>query len=84
MYANDVSTDFRLPDFTITYEGDTWYWEHLGMLSVPSYEEAWERKKAWYQSNGWLDQVVTSEDGSDGSINVPTNERTAGDRILDF
>ena len=54
------------------------------MLSVPSYEEAWERKKAWYQSNGWLDQVVTSEDGSDGSINVPTNERTAGDRILDL
>jgi hypothetical protein len=24
--------DFRLPDFTVSYEVDTWYWEHLGML----------------------------------------------------
>lgn len=39
LYANDDSTDFRLPGFTNTYEGDTWYWEHLGMLSVPSYAE---------------------------------------------
>jgi hypothetical protein len=25
--------DFRLPDFTVSYGGDTFYWEHLGMLS---------------------------------------------------
>ncbi len=21
-------------DFTVSYEGDTFYWEHLGMLSI--------------------------------------------------
>ena len=26
------ANDFRLPDVTVRYEGDTWYWEHLGML----------------------------------------------------
>jgi hypothetical protein len=84
LYSKKNETDFRLPDFTIAYEGETWYWEHLGMLSKPSYAEAWERKKAWYQSNGWLDKVVTSEDGADGSIDVPAIERVAKERILDF
>ena len=35
---DDNPKDFRLPDFTVSYEGDTYYWEHLGMLSVPSYQ----------------------------------------------
>ena len=38
--SKDDPNDFRLPDFTVSYEGDTFYWEHLGMLSVPSYKEA--------------------------------------------
>ena len=44
---------------------DKFYWEHLGMLSVPSYREAWERKRQWYEDNGFLDRVITSEDGAD-------------------
>jgi hypothetical protein len=84
LYAKDSDIDFRLPDFTIAHEGETWYWEHLGMLSKPSYAEAWERKKDWYQSNGWLEKVVTSEDGPDGSIDVPAIEQVAKERILDF
>jgi hypothetical protein len=43
--SKDNPNDFRLPDFTVSYEGDTFYWEHLGMLSVPSYKEAWDRKR---------------------------------------
>ena len=74
--------DFRLPDFTVSYEGDTFYWEHLGMLSVPSYKEAWERKRQWYEDNGFLDRVITSEDGLDGSIDAAEIERTARKRIL--
>ena len=35
LFAKDDPTDFRLPDFTVTYEGDTWYWEHLGMCPCP-------------------------------------------------
>ena len=69
--------DFRLPDFTVSYEGDTYYWEHLGMLSVPSYREEWDRKRQWFADNGYLDQLVTSEDGADGSIDAAAIERTA-------
>jgi hypothetical protein len=74
--------DFRLPDFTVSYEGETWYWEHLGMLSVPSYAEAWERKRRWYEENGYVDRVVTSEDAPDGSIDATAIEQTARKRIL--
>jgi hypothetical protein len=52
--SKDNPNDFRLPDFTVSYEGDTFYWEHLGMLSVPSYKEAWDRKRQWYEVNGFL------------------------------
>ena len=82
LYAKDDPTDFRLPDFTVNYEGDTWYWEHLGMLSVPSYADAWERKRAWYERQGWSDRVLTSEDGPDGSIDSTDIERTAQTRVL--
>jgi len=75
--------DFRLPDFTVSYEGDTFYWEHLGMLSVPSYREQWERKRNWYEKNGYFSRVITSEDGLDGSIDAEEIERTARKRILD-
>lgn len=74
--------DFRLPDFTVNYEGDTFYWEHLGMLSVPSYKEAWERKRQWYEDNGFLGRVITSEDGLDGSIDAAAIDRIARKKIL--
>jgi exodeoxyribonuclease V alpha subunit len=45
----DDPHDYRLPDFTIGFEGDVYYWEHLGMLSVPAYREGWERKRRWYE-----------------------------------
>jgi hypothetical protein len=30
------------------------------MLPVPSYKESWDRKRQWYEDNGFLDQVITS------------------------
>jgi exodeoxyribonuclease V alpha subunit len=80
--SKDDPNDFKLPDFTVSYEGDTFYWEHLGMLSVPSYKEAWNRKRQWYEDNGLLDRLITSEDGQDGSINAAEIERTARKKIL--
>lgn len=82
LYAKDDPTDFRLPDFTVSYEGDTWYWEHLGMLSVPSYAEAWGRKQDWYARQGLEGRVLTSEDGSDGSIDSAAIEREALAKIV--
>lgn len=80
--SKDDPNDFRLPDFTVSFEGDTFYWEHLGMLSVPSYREQWDRKRQWYEDNGYLDRLITSEDGSDGSINAAKIEQTARKQIL--
>ena len=80
--SKDDPNDFRLPDFTVSYEGDTFYWEHLGMLSVPSYKDAWNLKRQWYEDNGFLDRVITSEDGPDGSINAAEIERIARKKIL--
>ena len=61
----------------MSYEGDTWYWEYLGMLSVPSYADAWERKQTWYERQGLISRVLTSEDGPDGSIDSTAIERVA-------
>lgn len=82
LMSRDDLHDFRLPDFTVSFEGDTFYWEHLGMLAVPSYREAWERKRQWYEDNRYVDRVITSEDGLDGSIDAAAIERLARTKIL--
>jgi exodeoxyribonuclease V alpha subunit len=40
-----------LPDFTITWNGEKWYWEHWGMMSSPKYAKHREDKIAWYQKH---------------------------------
>ena len=46
----------RLPDFTIedADSGETYYWEHLGMLSNASYKRKWQAKLVWYASHGYF------------------------------
>ncbi|MDD5227124.1 MAG: ATP-binding domain-containing protein, partial [Candidatus Omnitrophica bacterium] len=83
LYSRTDPKDFRLPDFTASFEGDVFYWEHLGMLNVPSYREAWERKQAWYKENGFSDRLITSQDGPDGGIDAAKIEQTARQRILE-
>lgn len=39
------ANDYRLPDVTVHCEVDTYCWERLGMLSVPSYKGQWERTR---------------------------------------
>ena len=75
--------DFRLPDFTASFEGDVYYWEHLGMLSVPNYRESWERKRQWYEDNGYADRLIISQDGPDGSIDAFQIKQIAQERILE-
>lgn len=74
--------DFRLPDFTILFEGEVYYWEHLGMLDVSSYARGWARKRKWYESNGFLDRLITSADGGGEGLRVPEIEERAERRIL--
>ena len=40
-----------LPDFTITWQGERWYWEHWGMMSSDAYQEHRKRKIAWYNKH---------------------------------
>ena len=49
LYADD-GTMF-LPDFTVTFRGKDFYWEHLGMLNNPAYNAHWTKKKAWYDKH---------------------------------
>ncbi len=74
--------DFRLPDFTIYYRGKVFYWEHLGMLSNPDYVDRWNKKLQWYEKCGYGEQIVTSEDGPDGSIDSSKIASLAKRRIL--
>ncbi|KAB2848735.1 MAG: AAA family ATPase [Hyphomicrobiaceae bacterium] len=69
----------KYPDFTIEdmESGQTFYWEHCGMLHVPSYLRRWEEKLAWYRAHGILSReersstagkLIVTRDDANGSI----------------
>jgi len=62
LYALDGT--FYLPDFTITWAGEAWYWEHLGRLDNDEYRNHWETKKAWYDKFFPGSLVTTQESGA--------------------
>jgi hypothetical protein len=43
----------KLPDFTIedADTGETYFWEHCGMMHDPKYVRDWEEKREWYKEN---------------------------------
>lgn len=55
---------FYLPDFTITWRGEEWYWEHLGLLEQDKYHKHWETKKQWYDRFFPGRLIVTQESGN--------------------
>ena len=69
----------KYPDFTIEdmESGLTFYWEHCGMLHVPSYRDRWEQKLGWYRAHDILPweegsgengTLIITRDEADGSI----------------
>ena len=61
LFADDGT--LRLPDFTVTWRGETFYWEHLGLLDLKDYADQWEVKRAWYER--WFPgQLLTTEEGA--------------------
>ncbi|MDR2819743.1 MAG: hypothetical protein LBB60_04355 [Desulfovibrio sp.] len=62
------------PDFTITKpNGDVVYWEHLGLLSDPGYENKWKWKKKFYENNDISEAIgnlITSEDDRKGGLDT--------------
>lgn len=76
----------KYPDFTIEdmETGVTYYWEHCGMLHVPSYRRRWETKLDWYRSHGILPTeegmgdngtLIITRDEANGSIDSEIIER---------
>ena len=66
----------RYPDFVIEDDdsGETWYWEHLGMMSVPAYRQRWEKKLAEYKAAG----ILPIEEGGGEAGNLITTEEYEG------
>ena len=52
-YERELTLDgvTRFPDFAIedAESGEIFYWEHCGMLHVPSYKQRWEEKRGQQQ-----------------------------------
>ena len=52
--------------------GSTFYWEHCGMLHVPSYRRRWEEKLTWYRTHGILPREEGS--GENGTLIITRDE----------
>lgn len=50
------------PDFTIEHNGQTYYWEHLGLLEQDQYNSDWKKKEVMYNTHfpGQLIKTVES------------------------
>lgn len=62
LYAPDGS--FYLPDFTILWRGERFFWEHLGLLVREEYRKKWTLKKVWYDKHFPGRLVTTEESGN--------------------
>ena len=49
LYADDGT--MYLPDFTVKFRGEIYYWEHVGRLDMTDYKAHWEKKEKWYEKN---------------------------------
>ncbi|MCT8975109.1 AAA family ATPase [Clostridium sp. CX1] len=65
----------RYPDFTIEDDasGETYYWEHCGMMFDTDYRQRWEAKKELYRENGIVPveeggNLIITEDTENGGI----------------
>lgn len=49
------------PDFTIKWKGQTYYWEHLGLLEQEQYKSDWKIKEAMYKKRFPGRLITTTE-----------------------
>jgi len=55
---------YYLPDFTIPWAGEDYYWEHKGMMDQEKYRNHWAEKEAWYQRH-FPGKLITTEESGD-------------------
>ncbi|MDI3502723.1 MAG: hypothetical protein PWR09_848, partial [Archaeoglobi archaeon] len=68
------------PDFRITINEESYYWEHLGRLDDKKYRERWLRKLEDYRALGWEDRLITTSE----SEGVSNPEKTIEQIIQDL
>ena len=63
-----------LPDFSVTWNGEKWFWEHWGMMSSESYSEHRAVKVAWYEKHfpGRLLETFESKTLSQDAVDLIT------------
>ncbi|MCL2203701.1 MAG: AAA family ATPase [Defluviitaleaceae bacterium] len=61
-----------LPDFTIIYRGDEYYWEHWGLLDKEKYKAKTDEKIAWYKKH-FPTRLIESNEGNTISAQIRDN-----------
>ncbi|KSV16608.1 exonuclease [Dehalococcoides mccartyi] len=69
LFAPDGS--MYLPDFTINWHGEKYYWEHVGRLDLPKYRQDWEKKEPWYQKH-FPGKLITTFESNMQSKDIET------------
>ena len=59
LYAPDGT--MYLPDFTVKFKGEEYYWEHVGRTNDKAYMAHWAKKEAWYNKHFPGKLLVTME-----------------------
>lgn len=69
----------KLPDFTLENDetGETYYWEHCGMLYDEEYKQRWEEKYKWYRENKIL--PFDEGGGENGTLIISEDKPTLGE-----
>lgn len=72
--------EVRYPDFTVNdvESGRKVYWEHLGLLHLPEYQERWQRKLAWYKRQDILPHEESPTGGSGGLLVISRDDEQGG------
>ena len=58
-----------LPDFTVTFQGNDYYWEHWGLLERERYAAHTQAKKKWYEKY-FPGRLIESFEGNDISTQI--------------
>ena len=61
LYAPDGT--MYLPDFTVIFRGEKYYWEHVGRTNDPNYMAHWAKKEAWYNKH-FPGKLLTTYEGN--------------------
>jgi hypothetical protein len=52
------------PAMTFTWQGRTFYWEHLAVWDTAEEGEAWERRWEWYSVHGYARRLIITSAGA--------------------